>query len=55
MTDLATELLLALEIAIHAGADELAVHRQLDRVEQAMADAIAAAFSPDDEPLEAAA
>jgi hypothetical protein len=53
VNDLATELLRAFELAL-AG-DELALHAQLDRVEQAMADAIDEALGPDDSPLEAVA
>jgi len=47
MIDLATELLLALELALAHGRDEPALHQQLDRVEQAMTDAIDTAFDPD--------
>ena len=55
MTDLVTELLLALELALPPDRDERALHQQLDRVEQAMSAAITTVFDPDDEPLEQAA
>lgn len=54
MSDLATELLRALELALPRDRDELALRAQLDRVEQAMADAIDCVLAPD-EVLEAVA
>lgn len=47
MIDLATELLLALELALTHRADEPALHQQLDRVEQAMDHAIDTVFDPE--------
>lgn len=55
MTDLVTELLVALELALPVDRNWPALQRQLVRVEEAMADAVDAVFDPDDEPLQAVA
>jgi hypothetical protein len=46
VSDLVTELLLTLELALAHGRDEPALHQQLERVERAMADAVDAVFDP---------
>ena len=47
MTDLVTELLRALELALPCDRDLHALYAQLERVEQAMADAIDGVFAID--------